>query len=609
MNQNSNAHNQSQLSSEDERQLVQQLDAFEAALRKGESVEIESWLQRVPPRLRTALRDDLSRIHSELTGKDVADRGEGEGNRLTVAPTLPLPTPSPSSAELSRDHIGVAMGGSASLLNETTELLRIRLRAAALIVLGGVGMFFVRSLMFPERNLISVRMGVLVVAGWVIWRLRRGNKSPPLSSLRRLELLLLAAIAIHAIGLQLSGSILAASKDDPLALHVSMLFACGTWSVVNMSYAVLIPNTWRRASVMLIAAAATPLIVSWVAELLDPRITPMMLEKYRYAGALLTAVATGAAVASSYTMHRLRRQLATARRFGQYQLDRRLGRGGMGEVFLARHHLLKRPAAIKLIRPGLDTNEQVILRFEREVQATAALAHWNTVEIFDYGRTEDGAFYYVMEYLEGMSLQELVDQHGPLSPGRTVYLLEQVCQALAESHAAGLIHRDIKPANIFAARRGSQWDVAKLLDFGLVCEQTISNGDEEEKTSTRFEPLVGTPDYLSPEQACNIEVEPRSDIYSLGATAFFLLTGRPPFTEGRLTQRIAAHREQTPPSLGIEVPDALERVVMRCLAKRPSDRFESAAALRQALLACGVDSWTAEQAAQWWQENTSPRQP
>ncbi len=179
---------------------------------------------------------------------------------------------------------------------------------------------------------------------------------------------------------------------------------------------------------------------------------------------LLAAVAASGA----HMFSRLRRQLAEARYFGQYRLKRQIGSGGMGDVYLAEHQLLKRACAVKLIRASSGLDPRALARFEREVRITATLSHPNTIEIFDYGRTEDGTYYYVMEYLPGLSLADLVDQYGPLPPGRVVYLLRQVCLALHEAHGAGLIHRDIKPSNIFAAQRGGLDDVAKLLDFGLV---------------------------------------------------------------------------------------------------------------------------------------------
>ncbi len=238
--------------------------------------------------------------------------------------------------------------------------------------------------------------------------------------------------------------------------------------------------------------------------------------------ALFLLLLAAVAASGAHMFSRLRRQLAEARYFGQYRLKRQIGTGGMGDVFLAEHQLLKRACAVKLIRAS---SARALARFEREVRITATLSHPNTVEIFDYGRTEDGTYYYVMEYLPGMSLHDLVRRYGPLPPERVVYLLRQVCQALQEAHDAGLVHRDIKPSNIFAARRGGRDDVAKLLDFGLVRPLRAVDAADDSAVG-----LVGTPAFMSPEQVIgDAEVDARSDIYSLGAVAYYLLTGQPPF--------------------------------------------------------------------------------
>ena len=254
-----------------------------------------------------------------------------------------------------------------------------------------------------------------------------------------------------------------------------------------------------------------------------------------------------AATIGAHTIGRLRREAFEARQLGQYRLGRPLGRGGMGEVYLAEHQLLKRPCAIKLIRPDKAGDPTVMARFEREVRSSAKLSHWNNIDIFDYGRTEDGTFYYVMEYLPGLSLFDLVTRHGPLPAGRVIYLLRQTCDALGEAHAMGLIHRDIKPANIFAAQRGRHYDVAKLLDFGLA--KPVATLDEESEQLTQAGSITGSPLYLSPEQAMG-EVEPdaRSDLYSLGAVGYFMLTGRPPFTYDKPMRLLIAHAREIPAS-------------------------------------------------------------
>jgi serine/threonine-protein kinase len=245
----------------------------------------------------------------------------------------------------------------------------------------------------------------------------------------------------------------------------------------------------------------------------------------------------------------------------------------------------------------------MLQRFEREVQAMTRLTHWNVVEVFDYGRTDDGTFYYVMEYLPGLTLDELVKQHGPLSPGRAVHLLRQVCAALREAHAKGLVHRDLKPGNVIVGERGGVYDVAKLLDFGLV--QGPDLGDSADKL-TQYGTLVGTPSYLSPEQARGSgDVGPASDLYSLGALGYFLLTGQPPFVRPSAVQTITAHITDPaiPPSqLRPEIPADLEQIILTCLEKDRDRRFPDGASLEQALGGCACAwAWSEADAGRWWQ--------
>jgi serine/threonine-protein kinase len=225
------------------------------------------------------------------------------------------------------------------------------------------------------------------------------------------------------------------------------------------------------------------------------------------------------------------------------------------------------------------------------------------VEIYDYGHTDDGTFYYVMELLPGMSLEELVRDHGPLPPERVVHLLRQVCGALQEAHDVGLIHRDIKPANIFAAQRGGIYDVAKLLDFGLV--KDVVDRPESRRQATRQGSFSGTPLYMSPEQASAYdEVDGRADLYSLGAVAYHLLTGKPPFSGNNIVELLTAHARSepaAPSTVNADVPKDVDEVVLRCLVKDAHERFNDAAALERALAACAcADQWTTERAAQWW---------
>jgi serine/threonine-protein kinase len=272
----------------------------------------------------------------------------------------------------------------------------------------------------------------------------------------------------------------------------------------------------------------------------------------------------------------------------------------MGEVHLAEHLLLKQPVAIKLIRPEQAGNPEALARFEREVRATARLTHWNTVQIYDYGFTDDGTFYYAMEYLPGLTLEQIVHRHGPLSAARVIHVLRQVCAALAEAHALHLVHRDIKPANIMLCERGGVFDVAKLLDFGLV-----RGGGPHAETLADANLVVGTPGYMSPEQAQGRDaLTPAADIYAVGATAYLMLAGTPAVPSGPAMQMIVAQATQTVRplrDLRSSIPADLEAVVLRCLAHEPTQRYASAGALDAALAACADHGrWSAADAEAWW---------
>jgi serine/threonine-protein kinase len=385
-------------------------------------------------------------------------------------------------------------------------------------------------------------------------------------------------------------------------------------AVLILTYGLYVPKTWNRAALVAgplallpfatlsVLALEHPAAMTWLSEGWLDSHTPRAL-LFGFDALILAILAAGSAYGAR-TIFRLRREVAEARSLGHYHLKRRIGAGGMAEVYLAEHKLLKRPCAVKLIRPGVGTDPRAIQRFEREVRLTAKLSHPNTVEIYDYGRTEDGTYFFVMEYLRGLNLAELVHRLGRLPPSRVVFLLRQICGALHEAHAIGLIHRDIKPANIFAARPGGLGDVAKLLDFGLV----LPAGLLREETSTLETQIVGTPHYMSPEQAKGgHELDGRSDIYSLGAVAYYLLTGQPPFqANGRTAVLIAHARDPVEPPSRVRpgIPKDLERVVLRCLAKPPAQRFPDADDLEKALGACAcAGDWDQRRAAQWWQDD------
>ncbi len=295
-----------------------------------------------------------------------------------------------------------------------------------------------------------------------------------------------------------------------------------------------------------------------------------------------------------------RRDALTARRLGQYVLVQEIGRGANGMVYRARHSLLRRPVAVKLLSPDM-TNEANSARFEHEVQMTSQLTHPNTVAIYDYGRTPEGLFYFAMEYLGGIDLDQLVRQFGAQPEGRTIHILRQVCGSLAEAHRIGLIHRDVKPANIVLTRRGGVCDLVKVLDFGLVKAVRPAPGD-----TTVSKAVVGTPHFMSPEAIEKPEsVDARSDLYSAGAVGYWLLTGRTLFDHDTIEGLLARQVKEapTPPGerLGKRISPDLAGLLMRCLAKQPEQRPASADVLEQALAACAsAGSWSALDAEQWW---------
>jgi serine/threonine-protein kinase len=316
--------------------------------------------------------------------------------------------------------------------------------------------------------------------------------------------------------------------------------------------------------------------------------------------AVVLAMLSAAALAvlwSAYSVGRLRREAGEPRMIGQYQLEREIGEGGMARVYLARHALLKRPTALKLLKPHLASDE-IVARFEREVQLASQLVHPNTIEIYDYGLTRDGLFYYVMEYLEGESLDRLVAARGPMPAGRAIHVLKQVCAALREAHGRGLVHRDIKPQNIMLCERAGEHDVVKILDFGLVKDVH----GRQSRDITQFQRLVGTPLYMAPERMRNPgDADARSDIYSIGAVGFFLLTGRDLFESGGehdLTYHVLHTPARRPSECVPGVPRRLDDLIVRCLAKDRTERPHDVLVVLALLEALSVEfPWGEREAA------------
>jgi tRNA A-37 threonylcarbamoyl transferase component Bud32 len=308
-----------------------------------------------------------------------------------------------------------------------------------------------------------------------------------------------------------------------------------------------------------------------------------------------------AALAALVSMLQLWKALGGGRRLGAYVLGRHVGEGGMADVYLARHDLLKRPAAVKLLK-RTRASDEMIARFEREVQLASGLSHPNTVEIFDYGRTSDGQFYYAMEYLDGITAASLVERSGEVPVARAVHLLRQVCAGLAEAHAKGLVHRDVKPENLMVCRRGGEYDVVKILDFGLVKNIAAPHS----RDLTRSLRILGTPLYMAPERLRNpADVDARADIYAVGAVAFFLLTGKKVFEapdDLTLTTRILNEEPARVASVASQdIPAELDILVAACLEKKREDRPQRVADLVEAFEALSAElRWTQREAEEWW---------
>lgn len=527
-----------------------------------------------------------------------------------AATTLSDSTASISSLTPSsrRPKVALVEGTGPELTTETSLLLRTRLRVAGVILFAVGTAFLVRSLatgIWPGNSALPILVThIITVAGCglaTLWLFVRPPKS--MRRLRVAESIIFGLPAIFFI-IMFYADMLVYIHDRNAGMALAAAKTCEvSWVVLLYIYAMFIPNTARRATVVLSCFLAAPIVMVLYARFTEP-FAAEIFDFYQITEILLVMGAAGfSAIYASHRFNTLRREVFEARRLGQYRLRDLIGRGGMGEVYLAEHNLLKRPCAIKLIRPGRDADPKAVARFEREVRTTARLSHWNTVEIFDYGHTDDGTFYYVMEYLPGLSLRDLVERFGPMPPERAIHLLRQACAALSEAHSVGLVHRDVKPANIFVAQRGGVDDVVKLLDFGLV--RQILPGEETQWTHDGS--ITGSPLFMSPEQALgDVAPDGRADIYSLGAVAYFLLTGRPPFEGTKALKVIVAHAHDAVDPLRKyrpDLPEDVEQVILRCLAKVPAERYQSADALEAALAACqSADLWTRARAAEWWRE-------
>lgn len=377
-------------------------------------------------------------------------------------------------------------------------------------------------------------------------------------------------------------------------------------------FSVLVQAPLREALLALILSAATPAIgylVEWsmgrAAAVTPPYFFVLFVLPYAV-GAVMTYIA-------ALVVNELGLDVQRARELGSYRLESKLGQGGMGEVWRATHHTLARPAAIKIIRADALDSEPALaqlaaVRFEREAQAIASLQSRHTVQLYDFGMTQAGTLYYVMELLDGMDLEAIVHRDGPMPAARVVHILRQACASLSEAHRRGVIHRDVKPANIYLCREALECDVVKVLDFGLA-KRITPDSRHAPSRDTRTDLIMGTPAYLAPEAIhADAALDGRADLYALGCVAYWLLVGRLVFESDSAVGMLAAHLERAPAPPGraapFPVPPLLDNIVLRCLSKQREHRPATAEALADELRAVNIEHpWTSQDAAAWWERH------
>jgi len=503
-------------------------------------------------------------------------------------------------------------GSLSSLPLDLLDQIRSRVRLLALFLMIGFAidpvLYFVDFLIarlikapLPEtfHKMLGFQLTNLgaMAASTMVWALTRRRKMSPATLLTLgliYEVLICFVIAYGTIW-------------EHFVVKGILPYMTWVWVVVIL-FPVILPGPPRR---MLVAAILSSLMVPLSLALLH-------IEKKIHAtpDVYVDAVVQGAfSIALAYMGARvvfgLGREIARARELGSYRLEEKLGQGGMGEVWRARHRMLARPAAIKLIRQlGPNTSVDARQRFEREAQVIASLRSPHTVDLFDFGVAQDGTFYYAMELLEGMDADKLVRQFGPIAPERVIYLWRQICHSLAEAESYGLVHRDIKPANIYLCRYGIEHDFVKVLDFGLVKSLDGSSpGGDEREPLTRENVIHGTPAFMAPEQAFGgASLDIRTDIYATGCVSYWLLTGQLLFTADS-PMGLLLHHAKTPPSppsqrSEVPIPTALDELVLACLAKDPADRPQSAQELLHRLNEIrGVPPWNEDRAREWWQQH------
>ncbi|MFZ5896752.1 MAG: serine/threonine-protein kinase [Myxococcota bacterium] len=522
--------------------------------------------------------------------RPVSMRGASRGERSSLTLALPFGE-TPLDSQAGREFLQRRLG----LFSAIAAALGVFALFAGQLVQAGLPGYAFPSFFIENGGWFQLLAIAVSIAVWL--GTRRGDLS--LRTLLVLDVLgTLLMLSAYAKMASISGHRVPQRVD----LVMMLITMC-----VVMLRAVVIPSPWPH-TLVIGAIGSIPAL-----ELARQNAAAVVVEGYptpAWAAMALMgvwiALALAISVVTSRVIYGLRCQVAQVERLGQYVLEEKIGEGGMGVVYRARHALLRRPTAIKLVLPERAGPEN-LARFEREVQLTASLTHPNTVSVYDYGSTPEGVFYYAMEYLDGIDLEQLVVRFGPQPPARVVHILAQVAASLGEAHSIGLVHRDVKPGNIILCQRGGLSDTAKVVDFGLVKSMSTRR---EGPTLSSANTIVGTPLYLAPEGLVSPErIDARADLYALGAVGYFLLTGSPVF-RGQSLLEVAAqhlHQEPVPPSERVDqpIPKPLEALLLRCLAKNPLDRPQSGAELIAALSECGAHEWSEKESSAWWQENGS----
>ena len=503
---------------------------------------------------------------------------------------------------------GMSSGLPVDLLSQSAGRLRVlALLYAFIFFMAGV---FPSLVMEGERAsfLGSIRLwGPSVVGIVVALAVAAVVRSPRVPLLKAMRF----APAFEIVS---SYAIAAAEFADPATIETHRGFLGLSWVAVwVVLFTVVVPTSPRRAVLAALASvSAVPVIVGLV--LASGAVAGHLpLEQFFFGLIFPYLLVVGMAYVGSRVVYNLGAEVKRARELGSYSLEEKLGQGGMGEVWRARHRMLARPAAIKLIRPSFagrnGVSTEAVRRFEREAQVIARLRSPHTVNLFDFGIAADGSFYYAMELLDGLDADSLVRRFGPMPFERVIYLLRQICHSLSEAQSCGLVHRDVKPANVFLCRYGEEYDFVKVLDFGIV--GTVRESGDTSPVQTRENAPPGTPAFMAPEQAMGPELDGRADIYATGCVAYWLLTGQFVFTAETAMGLLLKHAQTAPPPVStrtsLPIPRPLDDLLLSCLAKDPADRPQSARELSLRLADMeGADAWTQERARDWWVAHLVP---